>query len=277
MPTRQQEIYDIKRLLSKGGITDDSRLNDNHLGFLVDQKRAKEIRDTFKRNAVIEPVWLQDIGIFNLTPVNKAEDKSVSVCDCKFSKAMLPPVVSIMDSISNTPDIGTYSIRSATGESEYHYMNVTKMGLLNPSSIQSKMRNYTKIGNAIYLTPEVLKARAILILDSPLDGFILDNMYIVSGTLAIGTSYTVASGNITHNGIKYQLGQTFVAVNADFTGPGQIQYLNQKRKMTNNDPYPMSHTMGEVVKKKILIDDFGFEAQMVNDIINDSKDDAQKK
>lgn len=275
--TRLEYIYDLKRLLTKSRITDETRLSNRHLGFLLDQRRAKEIRDSYKRNPVIEPIWLQDIGIFELTPVSKAEDKSIAVTNCKFSKAEIPKVVSLMDPISNTSDLGTYSIRSASGEHQFNYMSADKINLLHPDSIMAKMKFFTKIGNFIYLTPEIRKARAILILDNPLDGYVLENLYIDSGDLIVGTLYQVADGSIVHNSVTYQQGQSFTAAAATFTGNGKVQYFNQKRRMTNDDPYPMSHTMAEVVKMKILTQDFGIDANVIADIKNDSIDDAIKR
>lgn len=279
MATRKEYIYDIIRLLTKAGITDESRLDKDHIGFLVDQRRAKEIRDTYKRNPVIETIWLQDYGITEFTPVNKAEDKAVSAINCKFSKAIIPPVVSINDPMSNTPDLGTYSIRSASGEHEFHYMNVQRMQYLHPDGIAIMFRYFTKIGNALYLTPEVKHARPLLILDSPLDGYVLDNSYINSGNLIVGVQYEVVSGNIIHNGTKYYKGgtQVFTAVNTTFTGTGKVQLVNQKRRMTNDDPYPMSYTMWEVVKMKILTQDFGIEQRVVADVTNDSQDQAKQQ
>lgn len=275
--SRGHHIYDLKRLLSKSHVAGQSRLSNDHLGFLLDQRRAKEIRDTFRRTQVIEPTWLQDYGIFNLTPVSKAEDKSIAASNCKFSKAELPPVVEFTEPMSNTPNMGTYSIRSITGDVEYNFLSATKFSLLHPDSIMSRMKWYAKIGNHIYLTPEVRKARALLVLDNPLDGYVLDNLYIESGNLVVGTIYEVAAGNITHNSIKYQIGQSFTAAATTFTGLGKVQYQNQKRRMTNDDPYPMSQTMAEVVKLKILTQDFAIEAATIADIKNDSIDDAIKR
>ncbi len=277
MASRQQYIYDLKRFLTKNSLTDDSRLNNNHLGFLIDQRRAKEIRDSYKRNPVIEPIWLQDYGLTEFTPVNKNEDKSiVSGCDSKFSKAVLPSVVSLIDPISNTHDLGTYSIRSTDGRNEFQYLSADKLFLLNKDSVLSKISSYVKIGNAVYLTPQVRYAKPILVLESPLDGYVFDDMYIPSGNLVVGVIYVVAAGQITHNAIKYNIGQTFTAANTTFTGLGKVQYNNQKRQMTNNDPYPMSSTMAEVVKMKILSQDFTFERSVVADTKNDSADDAVK-
>lgn len=274
--TRKELIWDVKMILEQATISDESRMEEDYIGYKIDQKRAKEIRDTFKRNPVIEPIWLQDYGIFTLTPVNKAEDRTVSICDCKFSKAVLPAVVSITDNMSNISDLGTTSIRSSTGEQEFHYMNFQQLSMLHPDSVLSKMRYYTKIGNAVYLTPEVFKARAVLILESPLDGYVLDNTYISSGSLVSGTVYEVGSGNILYNSVRYYKGQSFTAnATTTFTGTGKVQLYNQKRAMTNDDPYPMSATMAEVVLMKIFTQDYGIEAKRVSDIINNSQDDLK--
>jgi len=269
--TRQELIYDVKTILEPAGITDESRLDEDYIGFKIDQKRAKEIRDTFKRNPVIEPIWLQDIGIFDLATVNKAEDRSVSICNCKFSKAVIPPVVSITDNMSNAPDIGTYSVRSSCGTHEFYYQNISRLSLMHPDSKIGNMRYFAKVGNAIYLTPEVIKARAILILEKPLDGYVLDNAY--QTVIANGTTYYVASGNVTYNSVIYYKGSTFVGTSTtSFTGSGKVQYNNQKRAMTNEDNYPMSQTMSEVVLMKIFQQDYGIERQQVADLKNDADD-----
>lgn len=277
MSTRKEHIYDLKRLLTKGGITDESRLNNNHLGFLLDQRRAKEIRDSFKRNPVIEPIWVQDYGVFELTPVNRSEDSSITGCTCKLSKAIIPSIISIVDPISNTSDLGTYMVRSTCGRYKYEQISVDKLHLIHPDSIMSKMSFYARVGNALYVTPEAKKLRGLFIQDSPLEGYIIDNTWVLSGNLVVGTSYTVSAGKVTHNSIIYQLGQSFTAVAKTYTGTGKIQHTNLKRRMTNDDTYPMSHTMAEVVKMKILTQDFGFEERVVEDMKNDSQDDANKR
>jgi len=103
-------------------ITDDSRLNENYIGFKIDQKRAKEIRDTYKRNPVIEPIWLQDLGVCKTTPVNKIEDRAISICNCSFSKIVLPPIVSIVDNMSNQGNLGVHRLSSSDGSKEYFQM-----------------------------------------------------------------------------------------------------------------------------------------------------------
>src|SRR3990172_3674224 len=196
MATKREYIYDLKRLLTRGNLTDETRLVNNHLGFLLDQRRAKEIRDSYKRNPVIEPIWIQDYGMVDLTPVHKAEDLSILSCGCKFSKGEIPSVVSLMDPISNTSDLGTYSIRSSCGSFVFNQISSSQIHLLHPDGIMGKIKYFTKVGNNIYLTPIVQKIRAFLILDSPLDGYVMDDLYILSGNLVVGIVYIVASGNV---------------------------------------------------------------------------------
>lgn len=272
--TRKEAIYDIKEILTKSNITDDSRLDDDYIGHLLDQKRAKEIRDTFKRQPVIEPIWLQDMGTVNLTPVNVAEDRNISFCECALSKAVIPPVVSIADPMGNIPDLGVYSIRSVCGKYEYFYKNVAQMGWLTHDSILSKFRYYTRVYNSIYLPNDIEKIRMLLILESPLDGYILENTYVTSGNLVVGITYLVTSGNVTHNSVVVFNGSTFVAANTTFTGSGKVKLDTQKRAMTNDDEYPMSSTMAEVVKMKIWTQDYGIEQQVIDDARNDSKDQS---
>lgn len=273
--TRKNIIDDLTTILTKAGETDESRLDPDYLGYKIDQRRAKEIRDTYRRNPVIDPTWMQDFGIFDLSKVNKAEDTAISVCDCEFGKFTLPTVVSVQNPTSNTPDLGVVRIVSACGNYEYYPITAQKLGLVFKCDTRGKFRHYIRVGNAIYLTPEVNKARAILILDNPLDGFVLQTEIVKSGDLVVGTSYTVKSGSIVHNLVTYYKGDVFAAAATTFTGNGLVEFTNQKRAMTNDDVYPMSHTMMEVVIMKILTQEFKVEQSVVSDLVNDSQDELQ--
>lgn len=272
---REELIWDVKIILEAANITDESRFDDDYIGYKLDQKRSKEIRDTFKRNPIIEPVWLQDHGLTEFTPVNKAEDRSVSICNCTLSKAVLPAIVSLNDPMTNQHDLGVYRIFSACNTREYHFMNLNKLSQIDPDSIYSKFSYYTPIGNSYYLTPNTRYARPILILESPLSGYVLDNTYKQSGALEANTTYEVASGNITYDGdgITYYKGDTFTTGSVStFTGNGKVFLYLQKRSMTNSDPYPMSQTMADVVLMKLFTQDYAIEAQRITDIKNNSQD-----
>lgn len=273
MATRIQNIYDIKTILEGSGITDESRLDEDYVGYKLDQKRAKEIRDTYMRNRVIEPIWIQDMGICKTTNVNKAQDQSVSICKCSFSKVILPPVVSLHDEISGRSDLGYYRMASSCGSFEFHQSTMAKLALLNSDSMYSLFKYFLRVGNGIYLTPIVQNIRPFLILENPLDGYVFDNTDKLSGDLVSGESYTIHSGSIIYNSVRYQEGQSFTANSTStFTGLGKVYLTTQKRRMTNDDEYPMSSTMAEIVIKKICTEDYAIEAQHITDLKNDSQD-----
>jgi hypothetical protein len=277
--TRLNLIDHLTSVLTKAGETDDSRLDRDYLGYLIDNYRSKEIRDTYRRNPNIDPIWLQDYGVFDLTNIDRDEDTSISVCDCEFSKATLPPLVSIVDPRSSTIGKGMYRVQSACGSYEYYPTTLQKLYLAPEGSVRTKFKHYVRVGNALYLTPEVNKARVVAVFEKPLESFVLQTEKVVSGDLVALTSYTVVSGNVTHSGTVYGPGQVataiFTAVTTTFTGNGIVKYTNDKRAMTNNDEYPMSATMSEVVIMKILTNEYGVERGVVSDIIDDSRDQFQ--
>jgi hypothetical protein len=261
-------------ILTKFGFPEDSRLDEDYLGYKVDEYRAIDIRETFKKYPVIDPIWIQDYGIFDTTVVNSADEKSFTVCKCKFSKVTFPSVVSIINPLSNTNDLGVYSIRSACGTKEYNYLPLPQLMLLTDDNDRSLFKYFYRIGNSYYLTPEVKQGRSMLILENPLNGFVNNTEY--QTVLVVGTQYEVAEGQIVHAGFGYQKGQIFTAVNTIFTGSGKIWLKNQKRAMTNDDQYPMSQTQMERVILSILTKEFGIEQKTISDVRNNSQDEAKR-
>ena len=277
--TLREIVFDLITILTKAGFTDDSRLDEDYLGYKANEKRAKAIRDSYRRNKFIDPVWLQDFGVFDLTEVNKADDKTFSEeCTCKISKATLPAIVSLLDGQSTHVDLGINSLRSVCGTKEYHFEGYNRLyTLLNlpEDNIALKFKYFTRVQNAIYVAPSVDKLRGIFILENPLDGFVRNTENILSGNLVTGTVYEVTEGQIVHNALGHNKGQTFTAVNANFTGSGKVQLVNQKRAMTDEDPYPVSFTMMEEIILKILTQEFNIEKGVIADIRNDSIDQLE--
>jgi hypothetical protein len=280
--TRQEIIFDIIMILTKAGFTDDSRLEPDYIGYKIDEKRAKEIRDSYNRNSLIDPMWLQDYGVIDFTEVNYADDKSFSFLDCKLAKATLPAVISFQNSLSSANNLGVYSLRSLSGREEYFFEEHSKlMDILTDLPTSDPLRKfsyYTKIHNAIYAVskdqdkvPE--KLRAILILERPLEGYFLTTENVT--VLIVGTLYEVVAGQIIHNSIPYNEGQSFTAVDESFTGTGLVQYKNQKRPLNNEDPYPFSASQMEVVILKLLTQEYGIEATRIAEIRNNSQDELK--
>lgn len=275
--TRRDIVYDIITIAKKAGYTDDDMLDEDYLGYKIDEKRAKEIRDSYDRNKLIDPIWIQDFGVTDLTHVNFADDKSLTFLnDCKLGKVTLPPVVSFHNSLSATGDLGINSILSASGSKQYHFMPFNQLMMqinrLSDGSVYKLFGYYTKIHNAIYVTGDATKIRPLLILSRPLDGYVISSEYVTTGNLVVGTSYTVMSGQIVHNSIARNKDAVFTAVNTTFTGTGLVQYTNQKRAMTDLDEYPLSNSQVEIVIMKILTQELQIQKAQITDIRNNSQD-----
>lgn len=280
--TRSEIIFDIIMILTKAGFTDDSRLDPDYIGYKVDEKRAKEIRDSYNRNSLIDPMWLQDYGVFDLTAVNYADDKTFSFLDCKIGKATFPATISFQNGLASANNLGVHSIRSLSAREEYFFEQHSRlMEILTDLPESDPLRKfgyYTKIHNAIYaiskdksVIPE--KLRAILILERPLEGFFLTTENVT--ILEVGVQYDVITGMIVHNSVNYLAGSVFTAVNTTFTGTGTVQYKNQKRAMRNSDPYPFSASQMEVVIMKLLTQEYGIEASRIAEIRNNSQDELK--
>lgn len=277
MATKREIIYDIITILKKGGYTDDNTLDEDYVGYKVDEKRAKEIRDSYNRNMIIDPMWLQDFGVTDVTETNFTDDKEFDGFACPIGKVTLPPVVSVEHRIAIAGNLGVHAIRNINARDEFYYKGfgqLMEIDKLSDQNVLKKYKYYTKIHNAIYLLPFIEKIRPILILERPLDGYVILTENIESGDLIVGASYTVQSGQILHNAVYYNANSNavFVAAAKTFTGTGKVQFTNQKRAMTDEDEYPMSATMAEVVILKILTQEYKIEAQQIADIRNNSQD-----
>lgn len=279
--TRTEAVYNVINPLTKAGYTDDSRIDPDYVGFLIDKYRAKEIRDSYNRHPMIDPIWLQDYGVVDFTEVNYADDKTFTFLDCKLAKATLPPVVSFYNAMASMNNLGVFSVRAVSGKQEYFFKAYAKfldvLQDLPANHPLSKFSYYTKIGNAIYAKGTgdnvPTKLRPILILEKPLDGYVLTTENVTS--LTIGTVYEVVEGQIIHNTIAYNKGDLFTAITKLFTGNGLVQYQNQKRRMTNTDPYPFSPAQMDIVVMKILTQEYGIEATKIADLRNDSQDSTK--
>ena len=65
------------------------------------------------------------MGLTDLTEINTADDQTLSVCDCKFKKMVLPSVVSFGNNMGGGSDLGVVRIGSACRTKEYY---PTQMG-----------------------------------------------------------------------------------------------------------------------------------------------------
>lgn len=269
-------ISDLTTILTKSRQSRDSRIQQSFLVSRTNTYRAEAIRQSHRRYPMVSPDWIQDMGPEKVTMLDKTEFNHVPSSGTKIGKFTIPSIVSL------EYDLGINRITSLNTEQDYVIKSWNDFNLsfkADSTYIGHKFQKASRMGNMIYIFPFIHDIRAFLILFNPLDGYVVQTHTPVSGELIfttpyrIGESYRVASGTITHNGIQYGIGNTFIAVNADYTGNGVLAFVNQKRKVTLEDDYPMSSDIAEEVFLKILTKDFQLEKREVADLRNDSSDE----
>lgn len=268
--TLRELTNSLKRILTKNIPSIASRIEDRHLEFLIHQYRAKEIRREFQKYREIDPTWLQNMGLVNYTKVTSDDDPNIpdTVSDCVLGKFTIPTVVNMPD------DMGVYRVVSGDRKCSYYRTTPDRFWGFVDGSLRSKFKYYFRIGNAVYIHPYSEQGIMTLILDNPLSGYVYSTENVLTGNLVTGTTYKVVSGQIVHNSTTYYNGDTFAAVNANFTGNGKVQANTQKASLTRTDNYPMSNVMADRIIMQIATQEYGIERASIGDPKEDAKDDA---
>jgi hypothetical protein len=270
--TRKEIIYDILNILTRFSFGPDSRLEKDYIGYKIDQYRAVGIKQLFDAEGFIDPSWLQDYGITLTTIVNRADDTSITHCDCSFSKIKLPPIVSLSDKTGRNNHMGVSRITSPCGTKKFYYSSMDKFVSIPKGHPQANFSYYIPVGNHYYFSNSPKRVRPVLILANPLDGFVNENLNVMSGDLVVGKNYIAVGGQVLHNNVAYDIDEVFVAANTEYTGPGIVQLAEPKRPMTNDDEYPASQDLIKFVVLEILTKEFNIERSMASDIVNDGSD-----
>jgi hypothetical protein len=274
--TQKTIIDDIKNLLTKFNVTDDSRLNDNWLAYKIDQVRADLISKQFIQTEQIDPSWISDLGVVDFYKVNFADDINVSYCACDISKTTIPQTV-LLYSKSKNWDLGIYSIMSTCGKTGYYYQPLPVWRNIPTEHEYSKFGSYFRINTALYVNKLVEKLRILAVLQSPLDGKLIQSAPIASGGILSGGAYIVSGGQVIYDATVYQPGDTFTGgVVTTYTGSGKVYLSTQAIDYRSTDPYPVSPEMARNVVLEICTKEFQIEKGQIPEVRNDSEDDTQK-
>lgn len=253
-------------ILSKSTQSRNFRVHEDHIDYKIHEKRARGIHEESKRNNdYVDPNWLQDMGVMNVTFVTTADDPAVPQHCMEVGKILIPQVVSL------TENRGVYRVAGSSKKNNWYPKELPLFWdvLSLENHVAQKFNWYTSVGLSVYMSNPEKQANLVLVLYNPLDGYVIQTTDVID--LIVGEQYVVVSGNITHNGVIYYVDDTFTAVNTVFTGGGGVQFVNKKRRMTENDPYPIG-AIADYVIMKILTQDFKIESGEVGDIINDNQD-----
>ena len=273
--TLKNVVDSILNVLTKFGLTDDSRYSERWLEYKIYQVRAELIIAEYAQTGILNQDWVSDIGLLNFYKVNRADNNAVS-CNCDISKTTIPQVIALKTKDGNS-DLGIFSLSSACGKYQYYPRPMYRWQNTPPEHTNSLFKWYYRINTELYISDNPTTLRMIGVLLNPLEGKIMNSQSIPSGSLVAGTVYLVKYAQIVYNGVVYPPDSTFTASSVDtFTGTGTVYLNSQVQSYKDNDPFPASGDMIRRIELEILTKEFAIEAQAVNDVRNDSVDDATK-
>jgi hypothetical protein len=266
--TEEEIVYDIMMEAEGFQLGDDARWNEyDYVAYKLREKRAKVIRDGFRRNNSIHGELVQNLHDYEATKVNAADDFGITL-EMDLGKIVLPEIVGFHD---DTEEFSRGLRRfSKKGQSDRIYQT-SKNKFFDLIDIDSdRLSKYTyffRVDNDYFIYPYFKTVQVSAILANPLDGFVQDTM--LKTTLVNGTDYTVITGSILHNSINYQAGETFTAAATTFTGSGEVRLATTKRAMVKTDPYPLNESM-----MNHILEDFVNKEFRVQNLKSDSRNDS---
>lgn len=277
MATTKKKIVDaIFILAERFSRTDESRLDEDYLGDLVDKVRVSEILKEYNVTKVIDQNWLVDFGTIKLYKVNIADDPNVDFCECDIMKAEIPEIINLTSLGDGNLDLGL-KVLSACGKTSYFAYPLESWKLIPKEHVRSKFHYYQRFGATIYVNKLVNNLRFYGIPAST-DGLKIKKTLPVT-EIKSGVVYMVkGTGSVTYNSITYLPGQTFTGVTGQttFTGSASVYFNNYEADMTDKDQYPVSAHLARQIIISILTTELQIERQQVSDVVNDSVDDTIK-
>ena len=255
-------------------MTRDSRISFPYLIDRWNDYRASHIRESYAANLELDTSLFQDLAAVPVTLRSLQDDPMFPSGCMNLGKASIPSVVSM---VNNT---GIISVSDLSKNRKYQMCHITELADRMRLENYKDEHWYAKLGNTLWVYPYRKEINVVAILNDPLEGWVINTELPVNGFLIRrteyqnGESYRVTGGTIIHGGTQYGFGDVFEAIETGWTGNGTIEFVNKKRKMTVEDPYPMSATMVKIIMVEILTIDFRLSKQQVADIGNDMKDDA---
>lgn len=273
--TLKNVVDSILNILTKFGLTDDSRYSSTWMEYKIYQVRAELIIAEYNATGILNQDWMSDIGLLTFYKVTRADNNSVS-CDCDISKTTIPQTIALKTRDGNT-DLGIFSLSSACGKYQYYPRPMYRWQNTPPEHTNSLFNWYYRINTELYVSNNPTTLRMIGLLLNPLEGKIMNSAPVANGSIVSGTVYLVKYNQIIYDGVVYAPDETFTGTLATTYGGSGIVYLNaQVQSYKDTDPFPAPGDMIRKIELEILTKEFAIEAQAVIDIRNDGVDDAAK-
>ena len=161
--TFEEIIYDILEI--KGAIEDDSDIEEMWILHKMNRYRAFHISSEYSMTNQIDPSWLQRVYKFAFEKTSAADDPNITYNSIDLGKAILPSLVNLPD------DIGLYRLAGSSAIMQFEPCDFNR--LMMKSEIGEEKNEgygyYSRVGNAVYITPYIMEGSTIIIADNPMD------------------------------------------------------------------------------------------------------------
>jgi hypothetical protein len=277
MPTQKNILDDINAILTRFKRTDEYRVPDLYLYQKINEVRGQLICQQYKDTNILDQNWHSNLGLVSFHSINAADDASIGYCGCNpLSKAYIPSLLTLPTKDVNQ-DLGIISLTSVCGKTKYNNRPVGQVDLIPEEHPYAMFGWYWRVNTAIYVNRAVEQLKFICILANPEEGFYIQSQSVLTGSIVLGTSYIVRGGQLVYDSVVYNDGDIFVGTaTTTYIGAGKAYLLNQLMAYIETYPYPVNIDMARQIVLEICTKEFGIEKTEIQDIRNDSADDAQK-
>jgi len=262
-------IYDIKHLLD--ALTDDTRINDAHLIFKINNYWAIFLKDEIEKTGIINESYFSRFPLITTNPVSSADDPNVIGGTVKFSKFKMPAIM-------NIPNTFGLPVRLYTAERHNRIYEITRDYLFEMLHSEDDTidlyKYFFREGNEVYIYPVVHKVSLLALLQNPLEASVYYTTPELLFQLENGIEYVVTSGSVKDsNNTLYLKNETFTCDSSlSYTGDGVVYRVNQVLDADKDSDYPIPPDIAQRIVLEILTKDYMLEKQNIFDIVNDSQD-----
>lgn len=276
MGTLREIVSEAELAISRNELSNSPNMSRRKLIEQINGIRQNEIDRKFGRDKVISPAWLSTMGLTAVSLTDAMDDPQYYQGCKDTGRIYIPEVIPLMMD-DNLGPRGIHVIASPDYRERYFYLALDS--IIRRENLESAFEpeNHYYLSNitTLYIKPYRPLVNIQLVLANPLDGYIYELDYKQSGSLIVGDDYTdpvmyqVASGQVTHDGILYSEGETFVAVETTFAGNGKVSLFEKRRKANIDDRYPIDADMKSVIIRRLLMEHYSIELQTPVDEKND--------
>jgi hypothetical protein len=265
-------ISGLELIAQRFKLSKDFPISRRNLLFMLNNKREKQIREYVDRGDEIDPTWVQRLGVLPVTLVTKTDDPSIPESCKSIGKFAIPAIISLPG------DRGLYRVSKPSNNQKYYNIDFNSFYEMDASVAQFH-ENYVWREEATFakIHPYTPLLQVYAIPQNPMDATVIETTDIQSGNLVytddyhLALEYVVYDGLVIHDETEYKIGESFVAVNNVYEGPGKVKLKNSKRPMTLNDTYPIDGNMLNTVILRIMTEDFRLTKEQILDVENDAQ------